>query len=182
MPLAIGIVIAVALVIVTLIAFVTTRPTDFRVERSAQVNAPRDVVFAIINDLHQWSAWSPFEKYDPNMKKSFDGPDAGPGAGFAWNGNSRAGEGRIRIVSTKPGELITMNLEFTRPYKATNEVNFKLVPTDRGTRVSWIMDGKKNFMFKAFSLFMDMDAMVGKDFEEGLANLNNVALGTGAQA
>ena len=109
------------------------------------------------------------------MKKTFEGPSAGPGAIYTWNGNNQVGEGRLTIVDSKPGELVSMKLEFSRPFKATNEVNFKLVPSEGGTRVSWIMDGKNNFMSKAMSVFMDMDKMVGKDFEQGLANLNTVA-------
>ena len=111
------------------------------------------------------------------MKKTFEGPSSGPGASYAWNGNNAVGEGRLTIVESKPAELITMKLEFSRPFKCTNEVNFKLEPSPGGTRVSWIMDGKNNFMTKAMSLFMNMDKMVGKDFEQGLANLSGVAQG-----
>jgi hypothetical protein len=161
------------------LALIATRPNEFRSERSALINAAPDAVFSIINDLHQWGRWSPYDKRDPNMRKSFEGPSSGPGASYAWNGNSQVGEGRLTIVDTKPGERVTMKLEFTRPFKATNEVNFKLAPSNGGTRVSWIMDGKNNFMTKAMSLCMNMDKMVGKDFEQGLANLNTVAQGPG---
>jgi hypothetical protein len=174
MPLIIGIGVVV-IVLLALVAYIATRPTDFRYERSAQISAPRDVVFAIINDLRQWGRWSPYDKRDPNMKKNFEGPSSGPGAIYTWNGNSDVGEGRLTIVESKPGELVSMKLDFSRPFKCSNEVNFKLAPSDSGTRVSWIMDGKYNFMTKTMSLFMDMDKMVGKDFEQGLANLNSVA-------
>jgi carbon monoxide dehydrogenase subunit G len=177
MPLIIGIGVVV-LILLGLVAYVATRPTDFRIERSAQVSAPREVVFGIINDFRQWGRWSPFDKRDPNMKKNFEGPASGPGAIYTWNGNSEAGEGRMTIVESKPGELISMKLEFSRPFKASNVVNFKLAPSEGGTRVSWIMDGKHNFVMKAMSLFMDMDKMVGKDFEQGLVNLNSVAQAT----
>ena len=109
------------------------------------------------------------------MKKTYEGPSEGPGAVYAWNGNGEVGEGRLTIVQSKPGELVSMKLEFSRPFKCCNEVNFKLDPSDSGTRVSWIMDGKNNVMSKAMSLFMNMDKMVGKDFEQGLVNLNSVA-------
>jgi hypothetical protein len=175
MQIVVGIVAIFAVIIVALAAYISTRPDDYRVERSAHINAPRDVVFSIINDLRQWGSWSPFEKRDPNMKKTFEGPSSGPGAIYEWNGNSDVGEGRLTIVDTKPGELVTMKLEFSRPFKCTNQVNFKLDATERGTRVSWIMDAKNNFMMKAMSLFMNMDKMVGKDFEQGLANLDTVA-------
>src|SRR5262249_20680584 len=124
------------------------------------------------NNLREWSRWSPYDKRDPKMKKTFEGPAAGPGATYSWNGNNEVGEGRMTIVNSKPGEVVTMKLEFSRPFKGTNEVNFKLLPTAGGTQVSWIMDGKNNFVLKAMSLFMDMDKMVGKDFEVGLANLD----------
>ena len=166
--------IGVAVFLLALAAFIASRPADYRVERSATVSAPPDIVFGIINDLHQWSLWSPYDHRDPNMKKTYSGPDAGPGAGYAWNGNKDVGEGRLDIVDSKPGELVTMKLEFTRPFACTNEVNFKLVPVDGGTRVSWIMDGKNNFMSKAVGLFMNMDKMIGTDFEKGLENLGKV--------
>jgi hypothetical protein len=171
----IGIVVVVLILIVAALAFIVTRPEDFRIERSAGISAPPDVVFSIINDLRQWGRWSPYDKRDPNMKKTFEGPSAGPRAIYSWNGNNDVGEGRLTILESKPGELVSMKLEFSRPFKATNQVNFKLSPSDGGTRVSWIMDGKNNFMTKAMSIFMDMDKMVGNDFEQGLANLNTVA-------
>jgi carbon monoxide dehydrogenase subunit G len=180
-PVFIGIGVVVLLIIAAL-AFIATRPEDFRVERSAQVDAPRDVVFSIINDLRQWGEWSPFDKRDPSMKKTFEGASSGLGAIYSWNGNSQVGEGRMTIVAIKPDELVSMKLEFSRPFKATNEVNFKLVPSEGGTRVSWIMDGKNNFMTKAMSLFMNMDKMVGKDFEQGLVNLDRVAQAASSKA
>ena len=172
---AIWIGVAVVVLIIAAVAFIATRPTDFRVQRSAHVSAPPPVVFSIINDLHQWGRWSPYDKRDPNMKKAFDGPAEGPGSVYTWNGNNEVGEGRLTIQESKPGELVRMKLEFSRPFKATNEVNFKLVPSEGGTRISWIMDGKHNFMMKAMSLFMNMDKMIGTDFEQGLANLNTAA-------
>jgi Polyketide cyclase / dehydrase and lipid transport len=167
--------VAVLVLIVAVIAYIATRPTDSRIQRSAQINAPAEVVFSIINDLRRWGEWSPYDKRDPNMKKTFEGPSAGPGAVYTWNGNSQVGEGRLTIVESKPGELVSMRLEFSRPFKCDNQVNFRIVPSEGGTRVSWIMDGKNNFMGKFMSLIMDMDKMVGTDFEHGLANLNTVA-------
>ncbi len=166
--------IAVLVLIIAAVTFIAMRPASFRIQRSAHVSAPPNVVFSIINDLHHWGRWSPYDKRDPNMKKNFAGPTEGPGAIYTWNGNSQVGEGRLTIQESKPGELVRMKLEFSRPFNATNEVNFVLVPVEGGTRVSWIMDGKNNFMTKAMSLFMDMDKMVGTDFEQGLANLNTV--------
>jgi hypothetical protein len=156
------------------IAFIVSRPADFRIQRSGLVDAPRDVVWSVINDLSQWRRWSPYDKRDPNMKTTLDGPSSGPGSSYSWNGNSQVGEGRLTITDTKPGELVAMKLEFLRPFKAENEVNFRLEPSGSGTRVSWIMDGKYNFVSKLMCLFMNMDKMVGTDFEQGLANLNNL--------
>jgi hypothetical protein len=173
MAISIGIVVLV--LIVAAIIFIAMRPSSCRVQRSAQISAPSEVVFSIINDLHRWGLWSPYDKRDPSMKKTFGGPDTGPGATYSWDGNSQVGEGRMTIVESRLGELVRMKLEFSRPFKATNEVNFKLEPSAGGTRVSWIMDGKYNIVSKAMSVFIDMDKMVGTDFEQGLANLNTVA-------
>lgn len=175
MPIYITIAVVVVLLFVALIIFIATRSDTLHVERSALINAPADVVFAIINDLHQWSLWSPYDKRDPHMQKTFEGAPVGPGASYAWNGNKEVGAGRLTIVDCTPGELVTMRLEFTRPFACQNRVDFKLVPTAEGTRVSWIMEGKNNFVSKAMSLIINMDKMVGTDFEQGLANLNSVA-------
>jgi hypothetical protein len=157
-----------------LLVFIGTRPDHFRVERSAEINAPGDIIFSFINDFRQWGQWSPFEKLDPNMKKTFDGPPSGPGAVYSWSGNAKAGIGRITILESRPGELLLMKLEFLKPFVCTNQVTFTFVPTGAGTRVTWSMEGKNNFMAKAFQLFMNMDAMLGKEFAEGLANLTRV--------
>lgn len=156
------------------LAVAATKPDDLHVARTALVSAPPDEVFAIINDLHQWGKWSPYDKYDPQMKKVLKGADSGPGAIYEWNGNDNVGEGRLTIMESKPAELVKMKLEFSRPFECTNEVNFKLEPTDGGTRVSWIMDGKNTFFSKVISVFISMDGMVGSQFEEGLENLNKL--------
>jgi Polyketide cyclase / dehydrase and lipid transport len=169
------ILVVVFVLIVALVAFISTRPGSFHIERSAQVSAPPGVVFSIINDLHQWGLWSPWDKLDPNMEKTYSGAPVGPGAVYAWTGNSKVGAGRNTLLESKADEFVSMKLEMFRPFACTNQVTFKLVPAEGGTRVSWIMDGKNNFMGKAVSLFMNMDALVGKNFEEGLAKLNTAA-------
>jgi hypothetical protein len=163
--------------IVAVAAFISMRPSHFRVERSALIGAPGDVVFPLIDDFHHWVQWSPFEKLDPKMTKTFEGPAAGPGAIYSWSGNSKAGAGRATILDSKANELVSIRLEMFKPFAATNQVTFKLAPAESLTRVSWIMEGRNNFMVKAMSLFMSMDAMLGKEFEEGLANMNKVARG-----
>ena len=175
MPTFVIIIGVIVVLIVTLLVFIATRSDQMHVERTAQINAPADIVFSIINDLHQWGLWSPYDKHDPQMQKTFEGPLTGPGASYAWNGNKNVGAGRLTIVDTKPGELVTMALEFTRPFACQNRVDFKLVPIAGGTQVSWIMEGKNTFFSKAMSLFISMDKMVGTDFEQGLVNLNAVA-------
>ncbi len=162
-------------IIVIALIYVATRPADFRIERSAQISAPPDVVFSIINDFSRSQEWSPYEKLDPNLKKTFDGPQAGPGASYSWTGNDAVGAGRLTLLESKPNDLVSMKLEMLKPFPCTNHVTFKLVPSEEGTKVTWSMDGKNDFMAKAVSMFMDIDGMVGKQFEEGLANLNQLA-------
>lgn len=156
------------------IAFVASRPAEFRIQRSADVAAPPAQVFALLNDFHQWSEWSPWEKLDPNLKRKFDGPDSGPGARYAWAGNADVGEGRMEIVESKPGESLVVDLEFVKPFPARNRATFTLAPAaNGGTHVTWTMDGKNGFLGKLMSTVVDMDALVGKDFEKGLANLGS---------
>lgn len=167
--------IAALIAVAVLIAWVVTRPDEFHVERSAEINAPADVVYTIINDLHQWVRWSPYNDRDPEMKIEYDGPPAGPGAIYLWNGNGQVGEGRMTIVDSRPNERVSMKLEFTRPFQCTNSVQFTLAPGAGGTRVSWIMDGRNTLFSKVMSLVMTMDKMCGRDFEQGLANLDRIA-------
>jgi uncharacterized protein YndB with AHSA1/START domain len=169
--------IAIAVVIGLLIAFVASRPKHFTITREATISAPPAVVFGHFNDFHQWRAWSPWERMDPNLTRTYDGAAAGEGAKYAWSGNKQVGEGRMTIVESRPNELIRVKLEFLKPFKATNTAEFTFRPDGPGTRVTWSMHGERNFMFKAMCLLMDMDKMVGKDFERGLANLQEVVAG-----
>ena len=169
------ILVGVGAVLVLLVLVVATRPGDFRIERSLAMNAPPDAVFAQVNDLHKWEAWSPWEKLDPKMQKVFDGAPAGTGAIYAWTGNDKAGEGRMTIEKSEKPSRIDIKLEFLKPFAATNETSFVFTPTPAGTNVVWTMTGHNGFMGKAFSMFMDMDKLVGGDFEKGLASLKSVA-------
>lgn len=183
MPVLIGVAAVAFLIIVAVLIFASTRPDSFRIERSARIAAPAANVFPLINDFHQWAQWSPWENLDPNMKKTYSGSPMGPGSVYEWTGNNKVGEGRMTILDSKPGEIVSLKLEFFKPFKATNQGTFTLTPADSGTNVNWSMEGKNLFVGKVFSLFMDMDKMVGKDFEKGLANLNAVALAeTGKRA
>lgn len=174
--------IAGLVIVAAAVGFVASRPDTFHVERSAQVEAPPEVAWALINDFHAWQKWSPFEKLDPNLKRTFEGADSGKGAVYAWAGNDQAGEGRMTIEETRPGELVSIKLEFLKPFAATNRATFTLVPSGSGTKVTWSMDGKNDMLAKTMSVFMDMDKMCGSAFEEGLANLNTASQGVVAAA
>lgn len=167
----------VLLVIVAgLCTFILTRPDTFHIERSATVAAPPEIVYARLDNFHRWPEWSPWEKLDPNMKRTYAGPESGPGASYAWTGNDKVGEGRMTIEDATPASKVAIKLEFIKPFAATDQATFVLVPEGNATKVTWSMDGKNNFMSKAFSVFMNMDKMVGADFEKGLASLNTVAV------
>ena len=150
-------------------------PPHYHVERSATMNAPAVVVFNQVNDFHKWDAWSPWAKLDPNMKTSFEGAPSGNGAVYSWTGNSDVGEGRMTITESKPGELIKIKLEFVKPFAATNPTVFAFKPQGNQTAVTWTMDGDNNFVGKAFGLFMNVEKMVGNDFEKGLAQMKVIA-------
>jgi hypothetical protein len=162
---------ALAVALVGFGAVVASRPSTYHVERSITVAAPVDLPFGLVNDFHRWRFWSPWEALDPKMKKTFDGPYAGPGAIYEWAGNKDAGKGRMTILESKPYESISILLEFTEPWASTNHTSFTFQPVPEGVQVTWAMEGKNDFMGKAFSLFMDMDGMIGKDFEKGLATI-----------
>ncbi len=160
-----GVVIAIFLVVVA------SRPSAFKIVRAAAMSVSPALVFPHVNDLHLWTAWSPWEKLDPAMKKTYEGAPSGTGASYAWVGNSKAGEGRITITDSRPAEFIGMRLEFIKPFPCTNAVEFTFQSQGTGTLVTWTMTGTYNFMAKAVGMFMNMDKMVGGDFERGLAQL-----------
>lgn len=169
------ILLGVLAVLVVAIAFIASRPAGFVIERSALLAAHPEAVFPLVNDFHQWSRWSPYEKRDPNMKRVFDGPDSGPGATYAWSGNRDVGEGRMKIVDATPERSLTIALEFRKPSPSRSLVTFTFAPLEGGTRVTWSMKGENGFLGKAMSLVMNLDAQVGGDFEQGLANLDQAA-------
>ena len=169
--------IAALVLVVALGAFIATRPDHFRIERNALVAAPPATVFALINDLHRFDTWNPFRSEPaPGVTRTFDGPHEGPGASFAYAGGE-AGDGRMTIVESQPDARVVLKLEFFKPFEATNQATFTLTPERGGTRVSWAMEGENTLMGKAMSLIVNMDTMLGKEFERGLANLDVVARG-----
>lgn len=167
--------IAVLVLLAVLGVTVALQPSHFRVVRSADVAAPPDAVFEQVNDFRKWAKWSPYDKLDPSMKKTFSGPPSGVGSEYAWAGNDKAGEGRMKITDSKPSQHIGIELSFIKPFAATNRASFDFQPAANGTRVQWAMEGENGFIGKAFCLVMDMDSLVGKDFEQGLANLSVAA-------
>lgn len=167
--------IAVAILIAALLGYAATKPDTFRVQRSATINAQATTIFPLINDLHNWTLWSPYEKKDPKMKRMHGGAPSGKGATYAWEGNDDVGKGRMEIVDTSPPYRVTIKLDFEKPFEAHNTVVFRLESKGAGTNVTWDMYGPAPFFSKLMQVFMDMDAMVGKDFEAGLANLKAIA-------
>jgi uncharacterized protein YndB with AHSA1/START domain len=169
-----ALIVVVALIAVVL-AVAATRPSRFHIERSASIAAPPEVVFPLINDFHAWAQWSPYEKLDPAMTREFSGSPAGTGAAYAWSGNDEVGAGTMRITESQSPALVKIALEFLKPFQASNVATFNVQPEGAGSRVTWAMDGANPFGMKLASLFMDMDQMIGKDFEVGLVNLGALA-------
>jgi hypothetical protein len=164
------------------LAYVASRPKDFRVERSVVVNAPAAVAFSYANDLHKANDWSPWAALDPAMKHSYEGPAMGVGASHAWEGNNQVGQGKQTIVESKANELVRMKLEFVKPMQATHEASFSFAPEGQGTKVTWAMYGERNFVAKLFGTLFNMDKMLGGDFEKGLAKLKEMAEAEAAKA
>jgi len=167
--------IGLAVALVALIAFVATRPDTYRVERSQEVATPPEVVFDHVDGYKAWPAWSPWEKQDPAMEKKYEGPERGAGAMYSWK-SAKVGEGKMTTLESEPGKHVGIELKFIAPFENTARADFAFEPAGPGaTKVTWSMDGKNNFVGKFFGLFMDMDSMIGKDFEAGLSGLKAVA-------
>ena len=157
--------------IAALLIFAATRPDTFHVERTARINAPAEKIFPLIDDFHRWGTWSPYEKLDPDMQRSFGGSASGKGATYAWESKGKAGAGRMEITESTPSSKIAINLDFTRPMEGHNVAEFTLQPQGDATQVTWSMHGPSPFVAKLMGIFFNMDQMIGKDFETGLANL-----------
>ena len=175
------ILIALAVIIVVLVVIVALQPSDFRVTRSTTISAPPPAVFIQVNDFHKWQAWNPWGKIDPAMKQTYEGAPAGTGAIYTWSGNNEVGEGRMTITDSRPNELIRVKLEFFKPFAGTNTGDFTFKPEGNQTLVTWSMFGEKNFMAKAIHLVMNMDKMIGGQFEKGLADMKSVVEATPKQ-
>jgi len=167
--------IALVVIVVAILGFAATRPDTFRVQRSATVKAPPEKIFPLIDDFRRWTAWSPWEKVDPAMKRSYDGAPSGKGAAYAWDGNGDVGAGRMEIVESTPSSRIAIKLDFVRPLEGHNVAEFTLQPVADGTTVTWAMYGPAPFLSKLMQVFFSMDAMIGGAFETGLADLKTIA-------
>jgi carbon monoxide dehydrogenase subunit G len=161
--------------ILIVLLIIGMQPGEFQVERSTHVAAPPEVVYGMVNDFHRWEAWSPWAKLDPTMKTTYGGPPAGVGSTYAWAGTGKVGEGKMQIIESRPGEKVGIRLEFIKPMAAVNQTEFAFKPDAGGTKVSWSMAGHHNFMGKAFALVMNIDSLVGKDFEKGLAAMKSAS-------
>ena len=170
-----SILIAVAVILIVCVVVVAMQPSEFRIARMATIAAPAPAVFAQVNDLHKWEAWSPWAKRDPAMRQAYEGASAGTGAIYTWAGNREVGQGRTTITESRPSDLIRIKLQMMKPFAATNAVEFTFKPDGNQTTVTWSMTGDRNFMAKAVGLVMNMDKMVGGDFEKGLAQMKSVA-------
>jgi carbon monoxide dehydrogenase subunit G len=171
-----GIIVGVLVLIVAgILIYAATKPDTLVVQRSATIKAAPDKIFALINDFGQWAAWSPYEKKDPAMKRTRSGPAQGKGAVYAWDGNKDVGKGRMEIADTQAPAKVTINLDFEKPFAGHNTVTFSIEPKGDAVNVTWHMQGKCPYIAKVIGVFINMDDMVGKDFEAGLAAMRAVA-------
>ncbi|AOP33099.1 polyketide cyclase [Leptospira tipperaryensis] len=164
-------------VIVILLVVAATKPDDFRYQRSISIQAPPEKVFPLISDFHTWAQWSPWEKIDPSMKKTYSGPTNGVGTTYEWEGNKDIGKGRMEITEANSPSKIIIKLDFLAPFEAHNMAEFTLAKNGDTTQVTWVMYGKNLFFSKVISIFLNMDAMIGKQFETGLENLKRIGEG-----
>ena len=165
----------IAAAIVVILAIAATRPDTFQVQRASVIQAPPGKIFPLIEDFQAWGGWSPWEKKDPAMKRSFSGPATGKGAIYAWDGNGEVGQGSMEVVEDTPPSKLVLKLDFVKPFEGHNVVTFTLVPQGEATNVTWSMEGASPFMAKVVGLFCDMDSMIGKEFEAGLRDLKALA-------
>ena len=166
---------ALVALIVIFCVVVAMQPAAYRIVRSTKIAAPPATVFPLVNDFHQWDGWSPWAKLDPGMKTTFEGPTAAPGSIYKWSGNKEVGEGQMTLLESKPNELVRIKLDFIKPFADTCATDFTFKPEGDQTNVTWSMSGDRNFLAKAICLCMNMDKLVGGDFEKGLAKLKSEA-------
>lgn len=169
------ILIVVVVLLLIVVGLAMTKADTFSLQRETTINAPREKVFALINDFHEWGKWSAWEKLDPNMKRTFGGAPSGPGSTYAWEGNSDAGAGQMEITSSTAPSKVEIKLDFTKPFESHNITEFTIDSTAAGTHVVWNMHGPNPFISKIMSVFVSVDKLVGPDFEKGLASMKTEA-------
>lgn len=168
----IGVVVVIA--IAGILIYAATKPDSFRVQRVVLINAPSDKVFPLINDIKAWTVWSPYEKKDPAMKRTYGAVTAGKGATYSWDGDKNVGQGSIEIVESGPRKIL-LKLDFIKPFEAHNMGEFLLEPKGDSTSVTWATYGPSPYMSKVIGTFMNIDDLIGRDFEKGLADLKAAA-------
>ncbi len=168
----IAVVLAIVIAIVLILA--ATKPNTFSVRRATTVKAPPERIFPLINDFRQWGSWSPYENKDPAMKRSYSGAADGKGAVYGWEGNKNVGSGRMEILDTSEPSKIVIKLDFFTPFEGHNTAEFTMLPQGDATNLTWLMHGPASFMSKVMQVFINLDNMIGKDFEIGLADLKRL--------
>jgi hypothetical protein len=168
----IAVLLAVAIAVMLVLAL--QKPDTLRVQRSASIHAPAEKIFPLINDFHAWRAWSPYEDRDPHLQRSYSGADSGKGAVYEWSGNRNVGSGRMEILDAPGPNKVVIKLDFISPFEGHNTAEFTFLPQGSATNVTWLMHGPAPLMSKLMQVFIDMDHMIGKDFETGLANLKRI--------
>jgi uncharacterized protein YndB with AHSA1/START domain len=169
------ILIALGALIAGILAFAATRPNTFRVERSVQIAAPPQDIHTLLADFREWRRWSPWEHLDPEMQRTFSGAPSGEGAVYEWDGNKKAGAGRMEIVEEVPGERLVIALSFIRPFASHNTTEFTIESDGEVSRLNWAMHGPAGYMSKLMTVFASFDKMIGPDFERGLEALKQEA-------
>src|SRR3977135_4031004 len=167
-----AVILAIAIAIVLILAL--TKPDTFRVQRATSIKAPSDKIFPLINDFHQWVTWSPYENKDPAMNLTYSGAESGKGAVYAWDGNNNVGSGRMEILEASVPSKVRIKLDFFKPFEGHNTAEFTMLPQGDATNVTWLMQGPARFVTRVMQVFINLDNMIGKDFEVGLANLKKL--------
>ena len=174
---ALYIVLGLAVVLAGLVAYAATRPDTFRIARSVRIAAPPEAIFPLINDLRKFATWSPYDRKDPDMTRTFSGPDAGTGQRYDWDGDANVGKGWLVIAGASAPSRVDIDLNMLKPMKARNRVTFTVTPEGAASTVTWAMGGRSSLAAKVVHLCFDMDRMVGGDFDAGLASLKAMVEG-----
>ena len=168
------IVVILAIAAAAILIIAANKPQTLRVQRAIGIEAPAEKIFPLISDFHQWLKWSPYEQKDPAMKRTYGGADSGKGATYAWDGDKNVGSGRMEILEATAPSKVVIKLDFFKPFEGHNTAEFTMLPQGDGTHVTWVMHGPANFMSRLMQVFLNLDKMIGRDFEAGLARLKTI--------